>query len=262
MNTHRYTKLALLVAMSTLSGSAVADEQFTPANQPVTSIAKQVNTVSVPASDQAAPQSVRPVDSHSVAVDFVPPGGNGGTLDKLQTKASLLKVQLEIAKLEKSIADTKTGIAGSSSGGPASVTPALSAFPHGYMTNPVVIPTQSAPSSPAPSVLMISGVGNTYTARIRLSEGGVVTAHNGQTIAKGLRVIRIGSDGVLMNINGVAKTLYVDSRDTSATRSIVNPQMLTAMPYDNPSMGSPTGARQVSPAIMPGKPPAATGMNY
>jgi type IV pilus biogenesis protein PilP len=170
--------------------------------------------------------------------------GSGSDLDKLQTKAALLSAQLEVAKLEKKIQDIKNGTSGEAAN------PANTLSKMAIPARPA--PFVETPSTPMPSVLMISGVSGNYTARIRLPSGGIVTAHDGQTLSKGVRVIRISGEGVLMAVNGKTKTIYVDGNNES--QGMVNkggyPAVQTPYPYYlapnniNPAMaqGQPLGA--------------------
>lgn len=231
MNMHHSLKASLLIALSSMTGVVLADGQaagqLTPA-LPITT-------------PQETPAPVTSAVQSTPVVDLVPKGGSADTLSDLQIKASILKAKLEIAKLEQSITEAKYGSAGAPT--QPSMTPAVPSI-QGSSTSSAVIQPQSLPGMTKPTVLMISGVGDAFTARIRLPDGGTVTAHNGQILDKGVRVVRINSNDVLMNFHGVEKRLYVN--DGSSDRSIVNPQMLTAIPY---------GSNPVSPAITSGQPP-------
>lgn len=134
------------------------------------------------------------------------------SLAAVQSQIPVLQATLEVAKLEKEIADVRSG---KSAGGNKPASSYAPEFPQPFQSPPTMLSSlpATAPSpqaSPQPRVLSISGAHGNYQATLALPNGGVLSVSNGNHV--GDWVIRhIGPQGVLASHKGKAPIMLLMS---------------------------------------------------
>ncbi|MHB1644626.1 MAG: type IV pilus biogenesis protein PilP [Acidithiobacillus sp.] len=131
---------------------------------------------------------------------------SAGHLAQAESRIAMLKMQLEIAKLNAGIAKAnaqakhpggKTSQPMSPYGGmlPAGGMPSFSSVPSSKSSASVPAPALLA-ATPAPRVLSLSGAGGHYQATLALPNGEVMTVVDGSRLGHGWRVRKVSAAGV------------------------------------------------------------------
>lgn len=215
MFTYKKTMMAVIMAMA--SGAAMADGPLlqngsaqaassTVGLQPVQTLtAQQVQAMNKPTASDSQPNVSQVSDHFSYGDTSV------SSIDKLKTKASVLKVELEIAKLEKSINDAKAGKDVSDDKDRAlsekinGINPSGNMIPQGG--KPLVTGTDTQKQEI--TLLRISGVGKKYTATLSTPDGQILTVKPHQYVGDGVKILEITSDYVAYMDGDKKKRLFI-----------------------------------------------------
>ncbi len=182
---------------------------------------------------------------------------SAGSLAQTESRIAMLKMQLEIAKLNAGIAkanDQAKHPGARKASLPASGYGNAPMFPSATAVNPSPSPTPSATHPAAPRVLSLSGAGGHYQATLALPDGEVMTVVNGSRLGHGWRVRGISATGVTATHAGRVIPLGFASGNGSTSGS-ASEQAGEPTGFAPPPMAAP-----MSGAGMPfGPPPSPKG---